>query len=439
VPVGNEPAGASANAGTVATSTSTNADVTTLIESVIFLVKKAAQTAITYLKWSNMKTALEDTRTALGLAEEAAKELTDAIPRTAKLMAKSGFYTFMNKISDAAVISDFESQVQAEKMMEGLEHCEGLATRIYTILTSIDGVVTVLDGVKELFDATNELADQVLDFNIAELVDPVKKKVKKGGKIIKKIGETIEDSAKRVMPLMEALAEEAAEVASKKAMKIYHKLIARYPKLFQELTEMLPQLEMIYDATIKPLLPELAKVVKMVEEQAEKIWPEVDRPDNVANETVGRYSHCAWRNTRRYISLKDVDVGNTMACTVDKSWYGRYVCWCAGTFDCYVEKNNRPEPAQLKRCFRPDDVTLEATLAPTTSPKANCEVGDEVEAFLSSGQWFPANITSINEDGTITLAWTVHATQPADHVRKNGLLCDTASADDDEEAIQSED
>lgn len=175
--------------------------------------------------------------------------------------------------------------------------------------------------------------------------------------------------------MMEALAEESAEVAASKAMDIYNKLKAKYPTLFTQLQQMVPHLEIIYNSVIEPLLPELEKAVKMIEKQAVKIWPNVDRPESVANETVGRWSHCAWKNTRRYISLKNVDVGNTMACSAEKSWVtGRYVCWCAGTFDCYVTKGKRPDPVELKRCFRPEE--------PKASTSAQSQALDDEELGL---------------------------------------------------------
>lgn len=78
------------------------------------------------------------------------------------------------------------------------------------------------------------------------------------------------------------------------------------------------------------------------------------RPQKRASESIDR-TLCAPEAEYTFRNSEVVDL-ETLECEVG---YFRQTCRCQFPDDCYVRAEHRPEPRELKRCFRPVNVTLD--------------------------------------------------------------------------------
>jgi len=293
-------------------------------------------------------------------------ELQDKIPRAVRLLAESGLQSFLHEIEDDSNVrledfqldvDDDERERKASEMKVAVQECAEVAQKLKTVMMTMDGVAEVLENTKALFNALHELAESVLgNVDIAFIVDPAKASVVKAKRAIEIVYSKILLFAENVMPMVDDFFSSTAHTASVKAQAIYQaihaKLMETMPELFDQVEKMMPEMKYMYARVIKPLLPQLKDAVFMVGREAALFWPNIDRPEHVATQEISR-ADCTWRGVHRYRDPKIVDNGDTMACTPEKGWHGRYTCWCAGSKDCYVGKSKRPEPTDFRRCFKP--------------------------------------------------------------------------------------
>eukprot|EP00928_Gymnodinium_smaydae_P029657 TRINITY_DN22277_c0_g1_i1.p1 TRINITY_DN22277_c0_g1~~TRINITY_DN22277_c0_g1_i1.p1 ORF type:complete len:375 (-),score=65.93 TRINITY_DN22277_c0_g1_i1:75-1199(-) len=125
-------------------------------------------------------------------------------------------------------------------------------------------------------------------------------------------------------------------------IEIKHKYIqnnsATISKNIVSLGDSVQNMSKFVDGTAKPYFMELKEVTASLKVDAESFEPG----------TIHR-SKCAYRNIHVFQKQTDVD-DTTMTCY---SMVWKKVCHCVKRTDCFVEKHNRPAPADKVRCFTP--------------------------------------------------------------------------------------
>jgi hypothetical protein len=320
-----------------------------LVKRATWLLKKAATAVSIWAKANSVKIALNETKAAVTEAKATMERLGSKLLRIQERFATSGLKAFLTAVSATEVDFDSDSWIDVlgndtdlngkADFYDALEDFKSLASEFDDLTKSSQNVVKVIALVRSVTDDLKELTDELVNFSLVEVLVPLEEKVELAVHAFEDIVGKIKERCDNIQPIVESFVEDASAKIKKTAKEEAVKFFGSFDDI-----------ETVYTQVVKPLVLQMVEVVETLHEAARKLRLPVDAPESAADESVSRWK-CAWRNTRMFRSLDNVDIEKTMACQKEPT-FGRYKCWCIGKSDCFVKRADRTEPQMVHRCFR---------------------------------------------------------------------------------------
>jgi hypothetical protein len=320
-----------------------------LVKSASWLLKKASTAVSIWSKANNIKIALNETKAAVGEAKVTMERMGSKLLHIQEKFATSGLKAFLTMVTAEEV--DFDSDSWTDLLgndtdlngqmdfYDALEAFRSLSSEFDDLTKGSQNVVKVLQLFRSITDDLKDLTDELVNLSIVEVLVPLEDKVQLAAHAFEDIIGEIKERCDNVQPIVESFAKNVSANIKRAAKDEVVKLFGSFVDI-----------ETVYTQVVKPLVLQMVEVVDTLYEAARKFRLPIDAPESAADESVSRWK-CAWRNTRMFRSLDNVDIAKTMACEKETT-FGRYKCWCIGKSDCFVRTADRAEPQTLHRCFR---------------------------------------------------------------------------------------
>lgn len=323
-----------------------------IAEWAVWTFGKATQGASVYSQWGMVKLAVNETVIAAQEASEAVVALASKIREAAILFISSGlqhyFTVLHNGVSDLDNLNMLKGMIEKTaadgeaEFMKAMEMFRSMSHELMEITQASDAVVTVINGVQDLGRQVASFSDAWVDVDLS-MFDPLKAHAQTAKEILNGLITVVEKQFREVQTMVHdyllGLYANATD-----------SLNAYVRSIFGDMGAEIEAFNVVFTMVVEPLVRTIVDGVRQVSEIVQTYMLPEGAPDNVADEELGRWSGCAWRSTRYFDSIDDVDIEKTMECSM--SWFGQYSCTCIGKYDCYATKSYRPDPSGLKRCFK---------------------------------------------------------------------------------------
>jgi len=232
---------------------------------------------------------------------------------------------------------------------QAMKNFKSMTIELTQIAESSETVLTVIKGVRDLKDEVSELTDAWVSPDMA-MFDSLNETVQTAVTELHGLVDQVDEQCEKIKLLVEEYTNGVLEQSTDRTNAFVAEMKAVVGSLGGEGGE-LEQFKTVFADQIEPLIPKLEAGVRQLTDKAKSFALSMDAPENVAAEKMNKWTGCAWRSTRWFDTIEDVDISTTMTCEME--WFGRYKCQCIGWNDCYATEYYRPASDQAtKRCFK---------------------------------------------------------------------------------------
>jgi len=307
-----------------------------------------------YTQWGAIKLSLKEAEIASQEALEAVTILGEKLANVSVMFVTSGVKDLTTKLQNGLLDMElFEeafnrttsnSSDGSLEVTEMMELFRSGIVEVERIANTSDSVIDLVTNIQIFTQQVSELTEAWVHVNMSWF-EPLKNKTIAAKSQLHELNFAIERQCDMVRTLVQDYKQGMWNHTNATLEHIRAQVDAAVGKLGVEIDAF----DTIFHLVIRPLVRAMVKGIRTLVESAEQYLLPAEAPDNAAEETISRWS-CAWRSTRFFDAIDDVDIQRTMSCQL--TILNQFKCSCIGRYDCYATHDYRLDPKETKRCFQ---------------------------------------------------------------------------------------